>query len=201
MKNFYGLFLLLLISACASPILPPVDSPERTWQSREIQLSNVNDWQLTGRMAVTTDVEAWHMDVNWQQRSDNYTILISGPFGAGKVRLSGNANGVYLYDDDGVYFAKEPDALLHQHTGVIMPVSSLFYWIRGLPNPRMKEYNKPKLDDQGRLAFLQQNGWNVEFKRYLQVESLQLPDKLFIKGKPDIDVRLVIDDWQITRPL
>lgn len=201
MRFFYGLLLLLLISGCASPLLSPVESPEHTWLSRQDRLSKIKAWQLSGRIAVTTDIEAWHLDVNWQQQADSYEIRISGPFGAGSVRLSGNAKGVYLYDDTGVYFANEPDALLHEHTGVAMPISSLLYWIRGLPNPQMKEFSEPKLDTQGRLAFLQQNGWNVELKRYVQVDSLQLPDKLFIKGKPDIEVRLVIDEWQITNPL
>ena len=201
MKHFYGFLLLLWISGCASPPHPPVEFPERTWQSRQDQLSNVKAWQLSGRMAVITGVEAWHLDINWQQQADSYEIKISGPFGAGSVRLQGSAKGVYLYDDEGVYFSNEPDALLYEHTGVAMPVTSLLYWIRGLPNPKMKEISKPKLDERGRLAFLQQNGWNVELKRYVQVNNLQLPDKLFIKGKPDIEVRLVIDEWHIIKPL
>ena len=187
---------------CAiAPSEPPVDSPQATWQVRQLQLSGIQGWQLSGRLSITTDVEAWHLDVSWQQQDDRYDIRLSGPLGAGQVRLSGSEAGVYLHDDDQIFFAQQAEALLREHTGVSMPVTSLMYWVRGLPNPHLSDINVSQLDAQGRLANLKQNGWEVQMKRYVKVNNLQLPNKLFIKGQPDIEVRMIVDEWQLDNTL
>jgi len=200
MKRLLGLCLLL--AGCASapptPVPEPVASPETTWQSRQLQLAAVQSWQLSARVMVSNEEEAWQLDVIWQQQADNYEIQISGPFGMGKVRLQGSEDGVFLYDSDGgAYYAQEPEQLLLEHTGVFMPVTSLYYWVRGLPDPIIDAVLIPQLDAWGRLTQLRQNGWSVDMKRYVQVDALQLPDKLFIRNDRDIEVRMVVDKWRI----
>ncbi|MCW9023504.1 MAG: lipoprotein insertase outer membrane protein LolB [Gammaproteobacteria bacterium] len=197
------LILSLLISGCAVAPVPttPPGSAQVTWEHRQVQLAEMQQWRLSGRLSITTDIEAWHLDVNWQQQDDQYDIRLSGPLGAGQVRLSGSQAGVYLHDDDKVYFSQEADSLLREHTGVSMPVTSLMYWVRGLPNPHMPDVNVSQLDEYGRLANLKQDGWVVEMKRYVKVNNLQLPNKLFIKGQPDIEVRMIVDDWQLSSSL
>ncbi len=201
MKRLLGFCLLLAGCAGAPPTPPvpePVASPEMTWQSRQLQLSALHNWQLSGRVMVANDDEAWQLDVIWQQHDDNYEIQIAGPFGLGKVRLQGSADGVFLYDGDGrAYYAQEPDSLLLEHTGIFMPVTSLYYWIRGLPDPATAGVQIPQLDAWGRLVYLRQDGWSIEMKRYARVGSLQLPDKLFIRNDKGIEVRMVVEEWKI----
>ncbi len=200
MKRLLGLCLLLAGCAGAPPIpVPePVASPETTWQSRQLQLTALQSWQLSARLIVSTEEEAWQLDVIWQQQVDNYEIQISGPFGMGKVRLQGSEDGVFLYDGEGrAYYAQEPEHLLLEHTGVFMPVTSLYYWVRGLPDSTIDAVLIPQLDAWGRLTHLRQNGWSVDMKRYAQVDALQLPDKLFIRSDQDIEVRMVVDKWNI----
>ncbi len=200
MKRLLGFCLLL--AGCASvpptPVPEPVASPETTWQSRQLQLAALQNWQLSARVMVSNEEEAWQLDVIWRQQDDNYEIQISGPFGMGKVRLQGSEYGVFLYDGEGhAYYAEDPDSLLLEHTGVFMPVTSLHYWIRGLPDPATGGVQLPQLDAWGRLAHLRQDGWLIDMKRYVQVDALQLPDKLFIRSDQDIEVRMVVDKWNI----
>ena len=200
MKRLLGLCLLLAGCAGAppTPVPEPVASPETTWQSRQLQLTALQSWQLSARLIVSTEEEAWQLDVIWQQQADNYEIQISGPFGMGKVRLQGSEDGVFLYDGEGrAYYAQEPEHLLLEHTGVFMPVTSLYYWVRGLPDSTINAVLIPQLDAWGRLIHLRQNGWSVDMKRYAQVDALQLPDKLFIRNDQDIEVRMVVDKWDI----
>ncbi len=200
MKRLFGLFLLL--AGCASapptPVPEPVTSPEQTWQSRQLQLGALQSWQLSGRLMVSNEEEAWQLDVIWQQQIGHYEIQISGPLGMGKVRLQGSEEGVFLYDSDGgAYYALEPERLLLEHTGVFMPVTSLYYWVRGLPDPTIDAVLIPQLDAWGRLTRLRQNGWSVDMKRYVKVDTLHLPDKLFIHNEQDVEVRMVVDKWNI----
>ncbi|VAX09405.1 hypothetical protein MNBD_GAMMA25-963 [hydrothermal vent metagenome] len=193
--------LLLLLAGCASVPLPsePVTSPEQSWETRQQQLGELKNWQLSGRVIISNNEnDAWRLDVIWQQQQDNYEIQISGPLGMGKVRLHGSNDGVFFYDSDGrAYYAQEPEQLLFEHTGIFMPVTSLYYWVRGLPDPTIKAELKSELDNWGRLSQLRQNGWSVDLKRYVQIDALQLPDKLFIHNEENVEVRMVVDTWEI----
>lgn len=196
MRSLALLSFILLIAGCAAPMPVPPADPEATWQSRQQDLATVNDWRLNGRLAITRGSEAWHLKVNWRQKPEGYEIFLSGPFGAG-VKLVGNPQGVVLHDSEQhAYSAEEPELLLYTHTGVFMPVTGLRYWILGLPDPDKNHTNQTRLDAYGRLAELQQRDWTVRFRDYVAVEQYQLPERLFIQSE-DIEVRLVVDDWQV----
>jgi outer membrane lipoprotein LolB len=198
MRYLLLLLVAVLASGCASiPEPPPVDNPDLVWQQRRDELSRIAYWHLTGRLAVRNGNEAWNINLDWQQKGDDYQITLNGPFGAGKVKLTGNTTGVELHDSDNqTFYAENPSNLLQERTGVLMPVEGLRYWILGLDTPKQK--NPPKLDPQGRLAYLEDNNWRVKFRRYTDVSGLQLPDKIFItKPEQAIDVRLVVDEWKL----
>ena len=198
MRKHLLMLVALLATGCASlPEPPPVENPDQVWQQRRDQLSRIAYWHLSGRLAVTNGTEAWHIDLDWLQKGDDYQIQLNGPFGAGKVRLTGNAAGVSLRDaDNQTFYADNPGELLRERTGVVMPVEGLRYWILGLSTPQQKQ--QPKLDPQGRLAYLEDNHWQVKFRRYTEVSGLQLPDKIFItRPEQEIGVRLVVDAWKL----
>jgi len=199
MRNYLWLLAVVLLAGCAGvpEEPPPVDNPASVWQARRSELSRIAYWHLSGRLAVSNGSEAWHINLDWLQRGDDYQIQLNGPFGAGKVRLIGNAYGVELRDSDNKsFYADKPGELLQQRTGVLMPVEGLRYWILGLDTPQQTQ--PPKLDAQGRLASLVDNQWRVNFRRYTEVKGLQLPEKIFIsKPEQEIDVRLVVDEWKL----
>jgi outer membrane lipoprotein LolB len=170
---------------------------EQTWRERQIELSAIKYWQLTGRLAVSNGEDAWNVNLEWQQRDEDYQIILNGPFGTGKVKLIGNADGVLLKDaDDQTFYADTPEMLLYEQTGMYMPVAGLRYWVMGLASPAQKK--KPKLDNLGRLAYLEEANWQVKFKRYTQVSGIDLPRKVFIlKHANELDVRLVVDNWKL----
>ena len=196
MRHLLFLSFILLITGCAAPIPVPPADPEATWQARQQDLTKVKDWRLNGRLAVIRGSEAWHLKVNWRQKPEGYEIYLSGPFGAG-VKLVGNPQSVVLHDaEHHAYYASEPEMLLYAHTGVLMPVTGLRYWILGLPDPGKNHTSQTQLDAYGRLAELQQRDWTVRFRDYVAVKQYQLPERLFIQGE-DIEVRLVVDNWQV----
>jgi len=170
---------------------------EQVWNERQTELSAIKYWHLTGRLAVINGDDAWNLNLDWQQKGDDYEIQMHGAFGAGKVKLVGNAHGVLLKDsDDQTFYADTPELLLYEQTGVFVPVDGLRYWVVGLTSPTQQE--KPRLDNKGRLAFLNDANWQVKFKRYMQVSGIDLPRKVFIlKNDKELDVRLVVDKWKL----
>lgn len=191
-----------MTSACTTvsvdtPTRAIAQDPQLTWQTRQPELAAIKVWRLSGRVAVSQDDSAWNLNLEWQQDGDEYEIILNGPFGAGKVKLIGNAYGVLLRDsDEKVFYADNAQTLLLEHTGVNMPVDGLRYWIIGLTSPQQQK--TPVLDAEGRLDYLEDANWQVRFKRYTDVSGMQLPSKVFIlEPHSDIDVRLVVDNWKL----
>ena len=180
--------------------MPPqhafVADPDKKWQQRKTQLSNINDWHMNGRVAIINGVESWHLSMEWQRHGDKYILDLSGPFGVGHVQLTGSDEGVVLVDGDKNYFfAESSERLLQEVTGLRMPVSSLLYWMRGLPNWKIRK-EKQNIDEFGRLALLQQDGWRVRYKGYSNVDEHELPQKTFISGY-DLKIKIFVDEWDL----
>jgi outer membrane lipoprotein LolB len=194
------LFLISLLATSACTTVPEklVGDPELTWQERQVSLKQIQQWRLTGRVGIDTGLEYWNLDMVWKQRGDEYQIFLKGPFGSGKVILTGNSHGVVLKDsEENSYYSDNPGALLYEITGVRMPVESIRYWIVGLPMPTDGDM-KSTLDEQGRLARLEQDKWQVNFRRYAQVSGMHLPRKIYMeKPEQELDVRVVIDRWKL----
>lgn len=68
--------------------------------------------------------------------------------------------------------------------------------MRGLPAPDSK--SRLTLDADSRLARLEQDGWQVEYAQYARHAGYWLPERLKLRGH-DLDVTLVIKDWQPRR--
>lgn len=197
MKNI--IFLLTVISLTACSTAPPhkfVADPDKKWEQRQVELSKINDWHLNGRVAIINGDESWHLNMQWQRHSDKYILDLSGPFGAGHSQLTGTKEGVLLIDsDEKSYFADSPEYLLKNITGLRMPVKSLLYWMRGLPTKNIKAQNQ-KIDEFGRLKYIQQNDWAVRFKSYVDVAPDELPQKIFISGY-DLKIKIFVDEWDL----
>ena len=189
------LLLVLLLAACSTtPPRPPSEtSPEQSWQLRQQQLRQLSHWQLSGRLAVQNDHEAWHMSLEWQQRQDRYSLNIIAPLGQGSMKLHGDAVQVMLMTDEGETLnSSDPDLLLYQQLGWKVPVSALRYWVLGLPAPGE---NKETLDQHGHLIKLQQAGWEIEFIDYQPQLGVELPRKVFVSNH-QAKVKLIISNWK-----
>lgn len=189
--------VLLGLAGCAGPAVKPADR-HLAWEARQQSLTQLTQWRMSGRLSIVRGSESWHLNVRWRQAGGSYDIFLSGPFGAGQARLTGSDERVVLYDaGQHVYTASSPERLLHDHTGIYMPVSGLRYWVLGLPDPGKNHDSELALDDYGRLTELQQRDWQVSLGEYIEVDQVQLPERLEIR-RHDVTVRLVVDEWRLT---
>ena len=187
--------LIISLSACSTVEEIPDALNTGSWQAHKASLDGMQHWFVSGRAAINNGSESWHVNLLWLQQGDNYQIRLSGPFGAGQVQIKGNNNQVELLTaDDERFYSSDIDSLLYARTGVKMPVAELRYWLIGLPSPGRKQ--AASVDRHGRLSRLQQGDWRVRYKRYMPVNGLVLPRKIFA-DKEQLDVRVVIDQWKL----
>jgi outer membrane lipoprotein LolB len=192
-------FLTLWLSSCATVSNQPTapTTPTQTWGSRVDTLSGVQDWDMNALIAIRNSQKKTDLTANmqWQQHQKNYTILLFGPLGTGSAKLTGAPGNVTLQTADGKTFnAPTPETLLAQQTNWDLPVSNLYYWIRGLPVPSLPA--KKQFDAENRLIDLQQQGWRIQFLNYTSTHQVDLPRKIFIYNT-ETNVKIIINEWKI----
>ncbi|VAW87840.1 hypothetical protein MNBD_GAMMA17-1607, partial [hydrothermal vent metagenome] len=194
--NGVGLALLLaaLLSGCAiqpSTPLPGDEARERLWDSRHAQLSELVGWQMKGRVAVKSVEDSWSASLSWQQHAETFDIRFSSMLGQRLAQLKGDALASSLYlPDDRVISAANVSDLLDEELGWSVPMDGLRYWLVGLPAPALASTEKLHmgLDELGRLQWLEQAGWRIEYQRYRSAGTLEVPKKMVIT-RSDLRVR------------
>ncbi len=188
---------LVVLTGCSTMQRQAPREPVAVWHAQQRMLQQLTDWELRGRIAIRSSDDGFNASLLWRQRAHGYHIQLSGPFGMGAVTLSGDREGVTLRSRDRILLRHgDAETLLYQQTGVRLPVASLRYWVRAMPQPGVGA--RVVLDRMGRLKELRQDGWRIRYKRYLRNRGIELPAKLFVDN-PGLQVRLVIDRWVVTR--
>src|SRR5688572_19803643 len=132
--HLYLLLLLLFLTSCATTPLPEATTKTfPSWNTRKATLSHLTNWNLKAAIAMKTPKESGSANLAWEQRAKNYTLSMWGPLGSNAMTLKGSPGKVSLSTANGQTFeATSPEALLAKQFGWHLPVSHLYYWIRGL---------------------------------------------------------------------
>jgi len=198
-KSLYRLIILSLclwLSACASLSTPSVAQNQNlSWSEREQSLAAFKNWNIDGKIALRTASDAETANLSWKQNDQDYTLYVFGPLGASAFKLVGNAQGVTLSNPEGQqFFARTPESLLASQAQWHVPVSHLYYWIRGLPAPGIAA--KKEFDAYHHLTTLEQQGWKIHYLAYTSVGHVDLPNKIFLES-PELQVKIIIHAWQL----
>lgn len=189
--------IVFLISSC-STITPETPTPQQqklTWQTRQQILAQIQSWRLNGKIAVRTAQDSGSASINWQQRGKNFDIALLGPLGAGGMNLSGQPGNVRLKAADGNQFsASSAEELLSKQWGFNLPVSSLRYWVRGLPVPGAS--HQDKFDQYHRLESFSQQGFRISYLAYTRTSKIDLPAKMVISS-PALTTKIIVYKWNI----
>lgn len=157
--------------------------------------ASVSSWDLSGAMAARSQRKSWTASINWTQHGAfAYQIRLFGPIGSGTVLIQKQGGVVTYKDGPKIASSANADKLLLEKTGVRLPVSSLYYWVRGLPAPG--SVKSETRDNAGRLSVLRQSGYTIEFNEYMAVSSTVLPSRIKLQGN-GVVIKLVIKRWRI----
>lgn len=197
MRNLLVRALALLLTGCAG--LGPQESVEgpgnaEDWKTHKAHVSEIDGWQISGKIGIQAPRDSGSGTLFWLQRQDYFDIRLSGPLGRGATRLTGRPDAVALeVAGQGRFEADSPEALVESQLGWQLPVSNLLWWVRGLPAPDSR--SRIAVDANGRLASLEQDGWDVQYLGYIEDDGYSLPNRIKLAGR-DLKITLVVKDWQ-----
>ncbi len=192
MKNTYLLVLLAFLVACSEVPVRPDRGIDLDLQNKREQIQR---WKLNGRLSITSEKESGTVTFHWSQDYEAYLMSFNAPLGQGTFALrGGEEDGVYLLTaKNKILHADNAETILQQTVGWHVPVSGFRYWVRGLPEPGVDMPNQ-QVDDQGRITEMQQADWSISIKRYMDVDGLDLPAKIFMHND-HVKLKLMIQTW------
>ena len=156
-------------------------------------------------MALRSDKGNGNLQIQWQQRNDEFDIHLFGPLGqaAAHVYGSGDALQVDIADqsrdvktgeidlvEDSLNQAEDSLNLVEDSLGWEIPVKEMSFWVRGLPVPGL--VHEIAYDDQGLPDWLVQSGWRVEYRKYKQQRPVRM-----VFTRDSIHILLVVKEWRV----
>jgi outer membrane lipoprotein LolB len=202
MIHKFPLFIIViavLLSGCAARGPVADGAALDAWQQRKTSLLALVDWGFDGRAVINDGRSSVNMALHWQQEQEQFDIRLMSVFGQQKVRLQGLSDGPVILSRAGQSPREAADVmtLMQQELGWALPLDGLRFWVTGIPVPaRAADW---AVDSQGRLEWLEQDGWRVEFSSYQTVAGQSMPRKIRL-SHASLRARLVLDRWQTHRP-
>ena len=138
---------------------------------------------MKGRVGIKSTDKTLSFSLLWRQQSESFDIRLNGTLGVAIAHVWGGAGGVTIdVPGEGRFQADSASALLLQHTGVSLPIESLVYWVRGIPDPAA-DFER---DDSS----LVQYGWLIEYLAFNGEEPVRMRF-----SRADVKIMLVVKSW------
>ncbi len=184
------LVLLLLLNSACTTLEPskPIASP--------IATQIPSQWTANGRISVIRGAENWYARFSWIQQKDDFKIRFTGPMGETQLQVSQIGSDVRLKTPSVEKTGNDLELLILQETGWIFPVSSLQYWLHGKPEPDITA--KIKYNDAAQIWEILQQGWKIQYPRWMLVNQLTLPKKIIVT-KADLKIKIIISQWLLAK--
>ncbi len=188
-----GLALVLALAACQT--VPVAPAPSLAWSVRLPALQSLDRFGLNGRVAVAVGGQGFNAGLRWAQSGEMTHLALTGPLGAGGVQVTADGADLSVVTSNGKRLGSAAArAELEDKLGFEPPLTSLRYWVLGVPDPGAPA--SVQLDSQQRLTGLTQEGWRIDYTAYMPVGAEWLPRLLTLR-RQDVRVRMVVDAWQL----
>jgi len=185
-KSFVGIVFMLLLASCASV---PSKVDEVFKLDGRVYLQEIRYWGLSGRVSVIDKKNAASATLQWQHQDKKDRIKLSGLFGLGRTEIN-LAEQVVEIKSAGKRetYSGNIDDVVASELGIAIPISSLKYWVLGVPDPMMT-YKKIA------EGFVQQD-WRVSYLQMQNDEGYAMPRKIRVE-QGEAKLKLIINQWEL----
>ncbi|NJD06742.1 MAG: outer membrane lipoprotein LolB [Methylococcaceae bacterium] len=187
--------ILSVATVLAGCTTTPKQLPSAEAGGEQARLYALPYWKAEGRMGIQANGQAWNANLFWEHDRDQDRLRLSGPFNQGVVSIILQDDLILINEGNGVTeTTTDVDAALTKRLGFTVPVTSLRYWMLGIPSPQ-GEFTR---NDSGTARQLVQHGWIMDFDRYTPFAGAMVPGKSAIRGK-GVKLKVVVDNWSTAK--
>lgn len=198
--------LIVLLGACASPAPQPrvaepaaisVPADAESWPRHRTRVQSLAHFTAIGKVAYELPGDAGSASLRWEQAGEATALRLSGPLGVGSTRVT-NEDGLLRVRRDGIERLYPADAApwLPGAELLPIPVGSLHYWLRGVPDPRLA-LSELELADARAVRF-KQAGWTIEASSYRDTRDFSLPMRLTLNAPEQaLRLRVILRRWDL----
>ena len=170
----------------------PASAP---WEQRLPALQAIASFQIEGKIAATDGKQGFSAGLRWRQQGDAATIDLSAPLGFGAAHIEQGPDGLTVTTAQGATLrAAAASEQLSATLGFEPPLGSLRFWVLGASDPALPA--QESVDDQQRLAHLEQDGWHVDCEDYALVDRQWLPRRLIVT-RQTLRLKLIVNTWRL----
>lgn len=201
--GLFGLCLAILtLAACSNSTYIQKAKNIESWKQVRAQLELLQQWDIRGKISIRSAEDLYTADLFWQQKGPDLKLRLVAPFSQAVTEFSGNdENGYLVLTEQGEQMNVDSPETVTQHAfGVSLPFSELKSWVKGLPDSEARVW-RAQFNDQNRLQFFEQSGWEVKILKYKKVGENMLPSKVFLSRLNEnhsdkrVDIRLILNRW------
>ena len=191
------LLAALFLGACATQPVPPSATSAPTNASINQQhlaaLATIKSFSLKGRLGVVTQKQGFSGSIEWQHQQASDNIDVYSPVGGKIANIAKTADGVTLTDQKGhTIKAQDAESLTNMTLGFKLPLAGLSDWVLG--KPTASKIDDATWDEKGQLLTLKQDGWDIGYENYIEINGLTLPNKIVLKSDK-VNLKLLVEKW------
>jgi outer membrane lipoprotein LolB len=202
MKKILLLILIITLSGCAQRNAPTTDDSailtNQSWEEHRQQIVSMDNWSLSGKLAIFLETERQTANIYWQQEGNNYNIQLTTFIGTRVLQVIKNEQGIEIINsDDEVFTGQDANELIQQLSpGLDLPITALQQWIKG--NPDNAPFQLNETQQVGELIGIDdsQNVWEVKLQDYNIFSGIALPEKVDLT-RDNMRVKIAINQWNI----
>lgn len=173
------------------------------WQTHQQRLASIQQYQAIGKLGYLSPQQRQSLNFQWSYSAQLMQLRMTTFLGQTALALKVTPDGalVETYDDQ-QFGAPSAQALIHQLTGLTLPVELLNEWLLGRPTAA----DAYQLNQTNTLASLTKSvagqTWQLDYLTYQDVQHqatlLPLPRKLKLT-QGDISINIVITKWTVNQ--
>lgn len=157
----------------------------------------IAQFDLSGRMAIRQGSRNDTLLIEWSHAIGSEHITMRTPLGSQVMRLDATpGHAVLALPDRKPMEAENSEPLMQSLLGFSVPIGQLALWATGeIPS------DASQLRDEGeetRVLQFSKEGWDCSLQRWRVVGGQSLPGMVQV-AKSDLQIRLVIDRWNVVR--
>ena len=193
-SKLFKLSLLILFAmlqaACQS--MPTIEA------GKDItHVNQIKKWTARGKMMVADSKDKVSGYFYWQQDGEDFDFSLDTIIGTNIFSIA-FSHGMATVEADGeVYRDADPQRLIYQLTGHIMPINQLPNWLLARIDTQAKN---PTYDANNKILSFRYMGsgqpWVISYRGWTTQQALSLPQSIMLTA-PNNRVKISISDWQV----